>query len=182
MASHSVTGASAARAPVQQPQNQKPSPSDVVISIRGVGHVFRTKGRRVQALAETDLDVYDREFLTIVGPSGCGKSTLMNLIVGLFPPTTGDVLHRGKRHVGVNRSIGYVTQADNLYPWRTLRQNVEFPLELRMVRQRRTARARRTTDLTGSASRASRTVTHMSFLAACVSAPTSYEHSSMSRK
>jgi NitT/TauT family transport system ATP-binding protein len=133
MASHSVTGASAARAPVQQPQNQKPSLSDVVISIRGVGHVFRTKGRRVHALAETDLDVHDREFLTIVGPSGCGKSTLMNLIVGLFPPTTGDVLHRGKRLVGVNRSIGYVTQADNLYPWRTLRQNVEFPLELRMV-------------------------------------------------
>jgi NitT/TauT family transport system ATP-binding protein len=133
MASHSVTGVSAARPPVEQPQNQKPSPSEVVISIRGVGHVFRTKGRRVQALAETDLDVYDREFLTIVGPSGCGKSTLMNLIVGLFSPTTGDVLHRGKRHVGVNRSIGYVTQADNLYPWRTLRQNVEFPLELRMV-------------------------------------------------
>ena len=49
------------------------------------------------------------------------------------PPATGDVLHRGKRHVGVNRSIGYVTQADNLYPWRTLRQNIEFPLELRMV-------------------------------------------------
>jgi len=144
MASHSVTGASAARAPVQQPQNQKPSLSDVVISIRGVGHVFRTKGRRVHALAETDLDVHDREFLTIVGPSGCGKSTLMNLIVGLFPPTTGDVLHRGKRLVVVNRSIGYVTQADNLYPWRTLRQNVEFPLELRMVsKDERRARAER---------------------------------------
>jgi NitT/TauT family transport system ATP-binding protein len=106
---------------------------DTVISIRGVGHVFRSKGRRVQALLETDLEVRDREFLTIVGPSGCGKSTLMNIIVGLFPPSSGQVLHRGKRHEGVNRAIGYVTQADNLYPWRTLRQNVEFPLELRGV-------------------------------------------------
>ena len=90
-------------------------------------------------LLETDLEVYDREFLTIVGPSGCGKSTLMNLIVGLFPASTGEVLYRGKRHAGVNRSIGYVTQADNLYPWRTLRKNVEFPLELRGVpaRERR---------------------------------------------
>jgi NitT/TauT family transport system ATP-binding protein len=105
----------------------------MVISIIRVGHTFRAKGRRVQALLETDLQVHDREFVTIVGPSGCGKSTLMNIIVGLFPPSSGEVLYRGKRHVGVNRSIGYVTQADNLYPWRTLRQNVEFPLELRDV-------------------------------------------------
>jgi NitT/TauT family transport system ATP-binding protein len=110
-----------------------------VISITRVGHVFRSKGRRVQALLETDLQIHDREFLTIVGPSGCGKSTLMNLIVGLFPATTGEILYRGERHAGVNRAIGYVTQADNLYPWRTLRKNIEFPLELRGVpaRQRR---------------------------------------------
>ena len=115
-----------------------------VISIRRVGHIFRTKGRRVQALAETDLEIEDREFLTIVGPSGCGKSTLMNLIVGLFPASSGDILYRGQRHAGVNRSIGYVTQADNLYPWRTLRQNVEFPLELRNVpRAERRERAER---------------------------------------
>jgi len=104
-----------------------------MISIRRVGHVFRTKGRRVQALMETDLQVNDREFLTIVGPSGCGKSTLMNLIVGLFPASSGEILYRGQRHIGVNRAIGYVTQADNLYPWRTLQKNIEFPLELRGV-------------------------------------------------
>jgi NitT/TauT family transport system ATP-binding protein len=111
---------------------RSPAP-DAVISIRRVGHVFRAKGRRVQALLETDLQIEDREFLTIVGPSGCGKSTLMNLIVGLFPPSSGEILYRGERHAGVNRAIGYVTQADNLYPWRTLRKNIEFPLELRGV-------------------------------------------------
>jgi NitT/TauT family transport system ATP-binding protein len=110
-----------------------------VISIERVGHIFRAKGRRVQALLETDIKINEGEFLTIVGPSGCGKSTLMNLIVGLFPATSGEILYRGKRHSGVNRSIGYVTQADNLYPWRTLRKNIEFPLELRGVpaRERR---------------------------------------------
>ena len=104
-----------------------------VISIRGVGHVFRTKGRRVQALLETNLDIAAGEFLTIVGPSGCGKSTLMNVIVGLFTPSAGTVLFKGQKHESVNRSIGYVTQADNLYPWRTLRKNLEFPLEVRGV-------------------------------------------------
>ena len=87
----------------------------------------------MQALLETDLDITAREFLTIVGPSGCGKSTLTNVIVGLFTPSAGTVLFKGQNHEGVNRSIGYVTQADNLYPWRTLRQNVEFPLEVRNV-------------------------------------------------
>jgi NitT/TauT family transport system ATP-binding protein len=139
MAHSSAIAVPAAESPAQSPQSQDTSTSDVVVSIKRVGHVFRTKGRRVQALLETDLQIHDREFLTIVGPSGCGKSTLMNLIVGLFPPTTGEVLYRGKRHTGVNRSIGYVTQADNLYPWRSLRKNIEFPLELRGVpaRERR---------------------------------------------
>jgi sulfonate transport system ATP-binding protein len=116
-----------------------PLPHGALISIQRVGHVFRTKGRRVQALLETSLQINEQEFLTIVGPSGCGKSTLMNLIVGLYKASSGEILYRGKRHNGVNRAIGYVTQADNLYPWRTLRKNIEFPLELRGVpaRERR---------------------------------------------
>jgi NitT/TauT family transport system ATP-binding protein len=114
-------------------ESSSPWHGDAIISIRGVGHTFRTKGRRVEALLETNLDIYDREFMTIVGPSGCGKSTLMNVIVGLIPPSSGSVLYRGQRHAGINRAIGYITQADNLYPWRTLRQNVEFPLEVRGV-------------------------------------------------
>ncbi len=114
----------------------------VALSVRGVSHVFRTKGRRVLALQATDLEVREREFLTIVGPSGCGKSTLMNLIVGLFAPSSGQILLRGAPINGITRSIGYVTQADNLYPWRTLRQNVEFPLEVRgMPARERRARA-----------------------------------------
>jgi NitT/TauT family transport system ATP-binding protein len=123
------------------PPSAMPNPysSNIVVSINHVSHIFRSKGRRVQALLETNLQVHDREFLTIVGPSGCGKSTLMNLIVGLFPASAGEVIYRGKTHTGVNRAIGYVTQADNLYPWRTLQKNVEFPLELRgmPLRERR---------------------------------------------
>ena len=57
----------------------------------------------------------------------------MNVIVGLYQPTAGEVWYRGARSRGINRSIGYVTQADNLYPWRTLAKNVAFPLEVRGV-------------------------------------------------
>lgn len=128
-----ITGAAASE------KANPPSSRSVLISIERVGHVFRTKGRRVQALLQTDLQINEQEFVTIVGPSGCGKSTLMNLVVGLFPASSGEILYRGKHHSGVNRAIGYVTQADNLYPWRTLRKNIEFPLELRGVpaRERR---------------------------------------------
>jgi ABC-type multidrug transport system ATPase subunit len=87
-----------------------------IISAENVSKVFRSKGRRIPALAETSLDVGEGEFLTLVGPSGCGKSTLMNLIVGLLTPSTGSLLYRGEPYVGVHPNIGYVTQADNLTP------------------------------------------------------------------
>jgi NitT/TauT family transport system ATP-binding protein len=104
-----------------------------ILSLREASRDFVTRGRLVQALSEVSLDVLPGEFLTIVGPSGCGKSTLLNLVAGLLPPATGQVLYKGAPVRGVNTEVGYVTQADNLYPWRTLRENVEFPLEVRGV-------------------------------------------------
>jgi len=85
----------------------------------------------VQALGSVDLDVDEGEFLTSVGPSGCGKSTLLNVIVGLLPPSEGEIRFAGRPVQGLNPAIGYVTQHDNLFPWRTLRKNVELALELR---------------------------------------------------
>lgn len=104
-----------------------------ILSLRGVSRDFVTRGRVIEATAGLSLDVDGGEFLTVVGPSGCGKSTLLNIVAGLLPPSAGTVLYQGAAVRGVNTEIGYVTQADNLYPWRTLRENVEFPLELRGV-------------------------------------------------
>jgi NitT/TauT family transport system ATP-binding protein len=84
----------------------------------------------VNALEATTLTVAGGEFVTLVGPSGCGKSTLLNIISGLAAATEGSVLLDGNRISGVNRRVGYITQQDNLFPWRTLRENVAFPLEL----------------------------------------------------
>lgn len=116
---------------------------DTILSLRSVSKVFFSHGTRVVALERIDLDIYEKEFLTIVGPSGCGKSTLLNIIVGLTPPSEGAVLFQGFPTTGINTSIGYVPQADNLLPWRTLLKNVEFSLELRgEVKDQREERAR----------------------------------------
>src|SRR5512145_1015920 len=106
---------------------------ETILSLRDVSRDFVTRGRIVSAMNGLSLDVGAGEFLTIVGPSGCGKSTLLNIISGLLAPTAGEVRYKGAPVRGVNREIGYITQADNLYPWRTLRENVEFALEIRGV-------------------------------------------------
>ena len=80
-----------------------------------------------------DLNIGEGEFVTVVGPSGCGKSTLLNLIVGLLRSTVGRIVFRGNLIDGICPQIGYVTQKDNLFPWRTLVKNVEIALEIRGI-------------------------------------------------
>jgi|SRR5690242_19347298 len=106
--------------------------ADSIIELRGVSRSFLSpRGDEMLALKDVHLDVARGEFLTIVGPSGCGKSTLLNIIVGLIEPTDGELLYGGKSYHGINREIGYVTQADNLFPWRTVLRNVTFGLDMR---------------------------------------------------
>jgi NitT/TauT family transport system ATP-binding protein len=101
---------------------------DLVID--GVSQDFVARDRRVSALQTTTLRIPPGEFVTLVGPSGCGKSTLLNVISGLLPPSAGRVSFDGKTIRGTSRTIGYVTQQDNLFPWRTLRDNVGLSLEI----------------------------------------------------
>jgi NitT/TauT family transport system ATP-binding protein len=104
-----------------------------IIEMNDVSRVFRSARGEVVALSSLNLKVHEGEFLTVVGPSGCGKSTLLNLIVGLQETSTGTKLYRGKRSTGINHGIGYVTQSDNLFPWRSVIDNVMFGLEMRGI-------------------------------------------------
>ena len=104
-----------------------------LLSIEGVGKEYQSRGKRISALDSLDLSVAEGEFVTIVGPSGCGKSTLLNLIVGLLRSSSGRIVFRGAPIDGICTKIGYVTQKDNLLPWRTLVENVEIALEIRGV-------------------------------------------------
>jgi NitT/TauT family transport system ATP-binding protein len=104
-----------------------------LLSVEGVCKEYQGRGKKVLALDSVDLSVAEGEFITIVGPSGCGKSTLLNLIVGLIRSTSGRIVFRGSPINDICTKIGYVTQKDNLLPWRTLSENVEIALEIRGI-------------------------------------------------
>jgi len=101
-----------------------------IVEFRNVSKVFFKGDARVHALSRVSADVKAGELLAIVGPSGCGKSTLLNLTAGLMEPGIGEVLFDGASLCGVNTRVSYVTQKDNLLPWRTVEGNVALPLEL----------------------------------------------------
>ena len=106
---------------------------ETVIEVRGVGKEYvGSSTSRVVALDGVDLTVGQGELIGLVGPSGCGKSTLLNLIAGLDDYTSGEIVVEGDRVVGPHQ-IGYVFQQDTLLPWRNVRRNAEFSLEIRGV-------------------------------------------------
>lgn len=111
------------------------------IDVRGLSKVFAKGKRKVVALDGMDLQVGDGEFVCLLGPSGCGKTTVLRIVAGLELPTEGEVLVHGKRVESAGPERGMVFQEFALFPWRTVRRNIEFGLEIRGVpeRQRREA-------------------------------------------
>lgn len=101
-----------------------------IVEFRNVSKVFFKGETRVHALSKVTAEVRAGELLAIVGPSGCGKSTLLNLTAGLMEPGIGEVIYDGRSLTGVNTHVSYITQKDNLLPWRTVEDNVKLPLEL----------------------------------------------------
>jgi len=101
----------------------------------------------LSVLNDISFNVPRGKFVSVIGPSGCGKSTLIQMAAGLLKPTGGRVLHNGMTVVGVNRTIGFVPQQAQLLPWKTLIENVEFPLLLRGIKPaERRARAKEAID------------------------------------
>jgi len=84
----------------------------------------------LEAIRQLSFDVADGEFLSVLGPSGCGKSTLLMMIAGLIDPSAGEIRIKDAKVAGPRREIGVVFQSPVLLPWRTVLQNVLFPIEL----------------------------------------------------
>jgi NitT/TauT family transport system ATP-binding protein len=106
--------------------------STPIIAFDRVSKVYQSGGGPVTALAEVSLSVETGEFVALIGPSGCGKSTLMRLVGDLEQPTTGTLRVKGKSPAEArrDRDYGIVFQAPVLYEWRSIRKNVELPLEI----------------------------------------------------
>jgi NitT/TauT family transport system ATP-binding protein len=102
-----------------------------VIRLQEVEKTYRTRrGDLVHALAETTLEIGDRELVTLVGPSGSGKSTLLKLVAGLVPPSRGQIRVREQPVTGPFPDVGFVFQQPVLLPWRSVLDNVLFSVEM----------------------------------------------------
>ncbi|OHV28815.1 ABC transporter ATP-binding protein [Parafrankia colletiae] len=119
-------------------------------SFQKVSRKFRSGDGEFTALESVDLDIESGSFVCFIGPSGCGKTTLLNMSAGLLAPSEGAVYFRGKRLNGVNTGVGFITQHDNLLPWRTLEKNVGIALEIEKVpRKERRQRVAEVIELVG---------------------------------
>lgn len=116
-------------APAPQPANSAPK-----VSLNSISLSYRTNsGEQLIALDNISLDVCRGEFLCIVGPSGCGKSTRLHLIAGLHQQTSGSIRVDGKPVQGTGTDRILIFQELGLFPWLTVRQNVEFGLKMKGI-------------------------------------------------
>ena len=100
------------------------------VVIKDVKKIYDGRNGPVVALNGANLEIRNNEFICVVGPSGCGKSTLLNILAGLLEPTSGEVLVDGKPVEGTSVDRGVVFQHFALFPWLTVKKNVEFGLKL----------------------------------------------------
>jgi NitT/TauT family transport system ATP-binding protein len=138
---------SIATAPVIAP---KPTGEKPLLVIDNVVKQFDTPEGSVVAVDHMSFMVGEGEFVAIIGPSGCGKSTLFNIIGGLLGSFQGRVTVAGDAIFGPHPAIGMVFQEESTFPWRTLLDNVAFPLEIKgMPKGERLERARHFIKLVG---------------------------------
>jgi NitT/TauT family transport system ATP-binding protein len=103
-----------------------------IIEVRQIEKFYtQPDGSRVQVIAPTDLAIYPGQILALLGPSGCGKSTLLRMMTGLAPASAGSVLWHGQPVRGEAPNVSIVFQSFALFPWLTVLENVEAPLEAR---------------------------------------------------
>ena len=101
------------------------------IEIDGVGISYKSAAGETEALSDFSMLVEPGEFVSVIGPSGCGKSTLLNAVAGFVEPTRGSITVDGEKVRGPSAERGVVFQQYSLFPWRTVRRNVEFGLKMR---------------------------------------------------
>ncbi len=105
------------------------------LQVHDISKIYPIRGKqKLTVLEAVNFQIFPREFVCLVGSSGCGKSTLLNIIAGLIPPSTGEVLVDGVPVTGRPGSDrGMVFQGYTLYPWLTVEQNVAFGLQLQKM-------------------------------------------------
>jgi NitT/TauT family transport system ATP-binding protein len=119
------SGANAGPAP-----GRPPGAPDPLLVVEHITKRFVTREGELLAVDDISLSIAPGEFVSIIGPSGCGKSTLFNIVGGLVGDYDGHVTVAGERIAGTHPAIGMVFQEESTFPWRTVLENVAFPLEI----------------------------------------------------
>jgi NitT/TauT family transport system ATP-binding protein len=128
---------------------QTPADASILV-VEDIVKQFHTPEGPLTALERVSLSVRPGEFLAVIGPSGCGKSTLFNIIGGLTDGYQGTVAVGGETVGGPHPAIGMVFQEESTFPWRTVIENVAFPLEIAgMSRGERLDKAKKFVALVG---------------------------------
>jgi len=107
------------------------------IELRDLTKIFRKDWREVVAVESLTFRVEPEEFVCMLGPSGCGKTTVLRMVAGLERPTRGSVFIDQKEVNSPSPEVGMVFQEFALFPWRTVRKNIAFGLEIKRSRPRR---------------------------------------------
>ena len=100
------------------------------INCENIGVVFGSGDSKVQAVKDVFLHVNPGEFVSLIGPSGCGKSTILSIVAGFLKPTSGEATVDGAKITKPGSDRGVVFQQYSLFPWLTVRKNVEFGLRM----------------------------------------------------
>jgi NitT/TauT family transport system ATP-binding protein len=124
--------------------------ADPILVVENIVKRFETQDGVLTAVDDVSFNVNPGEFLSVIGPSGCGKSTLFNVIGGLVDGYDGSVRVGDETVRGPHPSIGMIFQEESTFPWRTVIDNVAFPLEIAgMAKAERLDKARHFVDLVG---------------------------------
>jgi NitT/TauT family transport system ATP-binding protein len=115
------------------------SSDQTIIGLENVTQTFVTPSGKITVLSDISLEVKRGSMLCIVGPSGCGKTTLLNLISGFLTPTSGTVKINGRPIMGPGPDRAVVFQRDSVFPWLTVRQNLEYGPKVQGIPRRQWA-------------------------------------------
>jgi NitT/TauT family transport system ATP-binding protein len=114
------------------------------VEVTNFGLSYDTLSGPVEAVLDASIRVDPGEFISIIGPSGCGKSTLLNAVAGFLKPTRGEVTVDGEVVDRPSADRGMVFQQYSLFPWKTVRENVEFGLKMKGIERNKREQSART--------------------------------------
>ncbi len=109
---------------------------DGILRLDKISLLYQSEIGETEAIKNFNLTVKRGEFIAIIGPSGCGKTTILSLIAGLIKPTEGKIILNNEEITKPSKSIGYMLQKDELFPWRTIEKNAYLPLEIKKIKDK----------------------------------------------